>query len=28
VELPDGSRRAIRLLEVHYQPEASGHFAR
>jgi regulator of nucleoside diphosphate kinase len=28
VELPDGSRRAIRLIEVHYQPEAAGHFAR
>jgi len=28
VDVPDGSRRALRLLEVHYQPEASGHFAR
>ena len=28
VALPDGSRREIRVLEVHYQPEASGHFAR
>lgn len=28
VELPDGSLRAIRVLEVHYQPEAAGHFAR
>lgn len=28
VELPDGSQRPIRVLEVHYQPEAAGHFAR
>ena len=28
VELPDGSQREVRLLEVHYQPEASGHFVR
>ena len=28
VVLPDGTRREIRVLEVHYQPEASGHFAR
>ena len=28
VRLPDGTQREIRLLEVHYQPEASGHFAR
>ena len=28
VELPDGTRRELRVLEVHYQPEASGHFAR
>jgi regulator of nucleoside diphosphate kinase len=28
VALPDGTKREIRLLEVHYQPEASGHFAR
>ena len=28
VELPDGTQRDIRVLEVHYQPEASGHFAR
>jgi len=28
VNLPDGTRRELRVLEVHYQPEASGHFAR
>jgi regulator of nucleoside diphosphate kinase len=28
VELPDGMRRQLHVLEVHYQPEASGHFAR
>lgn len=28
VALPDGTHREIRVLEVHYQPEASGHFAR
>lgn len=28
VELPDGSPRAIRVLEIHYQPEASGDFSR
>jgi regulator of nucleoside diphosphate kinase len=28
VDLPDGTQRALRVLEVHYQPEASGHFAR
>ncbi len=28
VELPDGSPRAIRVLEIHYQPEASGDFNR
>jgi regulator of nucleoside diphosphate kinase len=28
VGLPDGSSRALRVLEVHYQPEAAGHFAR
>jgi regulator of nucleoside diphosphate kinase len=26
--LPDGTARAIRLLEVHYQPEASGDYTR
>ena len=25
VVMPDGSERAIRLLEMHYQPEAAGH---
>ena len=28
VALPDGTQRGLRVLEVHYQPEASGHFAR
>ena len=28
VKLPDGRQRELRVLEVHYQPEASGHFAR
>ncbi|MBL0141855.1 MAG: GreA/GreB family elongation factor [Betaproteobacteria bacterium] len=28
VELPDGSPRPIRVLEIHYQPEASGDFDR
>lgn len=28
VALPDGSVREIRILEIHYQPEASGHFLR
>jgi regulator of nucleoside diphosphate kinase len=28
VALPDGAHREITILEVHYQPEASGHFAR
>ena len=28
VQLPDGAQRALTVLEVHYQPEASGHFAR
>ena len=28
VELPDGGARSIRVLEVHYQPEASGDFDR
>ena len=28
VELPDGSVRPIRVLEIHYQPEASGDFDR
>ena len=28
VELPDGTQRELHVLEVHYQPEASGHFAR
>lgn len=28
VELPDGSQRTIRVLEIHYQPEASGEFNR
>lgn len=28
VEMPDGSTRAIRIVELHYQPEASGEFAR
>jgi regulator of nucleoside diphosphate kinase len=27
VELPDGTTRRLHVLEVHYQPEASGHFA-
>lgn len=26
VELPDGSTRDIRILELHYQPEAAGEF--
>ncbi|MBL0143724.1 MAG: nucleoside diphosphate kinase regulator [Betaproteobacteria bacterium] len=26
VELPDDSQRVIRVLEIHYQPEASGDF--
>jgi regulator of nucleoside diphosphate kinase len=25
-QLPDGSRRGLRILEIHYQPESSGHF--
>lgn len=25
-ELPDGSHRDLRILELHYQPEAAGHF--
>ena len=25
-ELPDGSLRALHILELHYQPEAAGHF--
>ena len=24
--LPDGTTRALRVLELHYQPEAAGHF--
>jgi regulator of nucleoside diphosphate kinase len=28
VELPDGGLRAIRVLAIHYQPEASGDFER
>jgi regulator of nucleoside diphosphate kinase len=28
VALPDGSMRELRVLEVHYQPEAAGHFTR
>ena len=28
VALPDGSERRIRILEIHYQPEASGDFER
>ena len=28
VELPDGSTREIRILELHYQPEAAGEFTR
>ena len=28
VDLPDGTQRELHVLEVHYQPEASGHFAR
>ena len=28
VDLPDGTQRGLRVLEVHYQPEASGHFVR
>ena len=28
VPLPDGTRREIRLMEVHYQPEASGDYQR
>jgi regulator of nucleoside diphosphate kinase len=27
-ELPDGTTRGIRILEMHYQPEASGQFDR
>lgn len=28
VELPDGALREIRVLELHYQPEAAGEFTR
>lgn len=28
VELPDGTLRDIRLIELHYQPEAEGEFTR
>ena len=28
VELPDGAYREIRVLQLHYQPEASGEFTR
>jgi regulator of nucleoside diphosphate kinase len=28
VALPDGSTRDLRVLELHYQPEAAGHFTR
>lgn len=28
LELPDGTMRQIRVLELHYQPEASGEFLR
>ena len=28
VELPDGSTKEIRILELHYQPEAAGEFTR
>lgn len=28
VELPDGSAKEIRILELHYQPEAAGEFTR
>ena len=28
VALPDGTTRDLRVLELHYQPEAAGHFAR
>ena len=28
VELPDGATREIRILELHYQPEAAGEFTR
>jgi regulator of nucleoside diphosphate kinase len=28
VRLPDGSTREIRILELHYQPEAAGEFTR
>jgi len=28
VALPDGSTRKLRVLELHYQPEAAGHFTR
>jgi regulator of nucleoside diphosphate kinase len=28
VELPDGALRTIRVLELHYQPEAAGEFTR
>jgi len=28
VDMPDGGTRDIRIVELHYQPEASGEFAR
>ena len=28
VALPDGTTRELRVLELHYQPEAAGHFTR
>ena len=28
VTLPDGSTRELRVVALHYQPEAAGHFAR
>jgi regulator of nucleoside diphosphate kinase len=28
VALPDGSTRELRVIELHYQPEAAGHFTR
>ncbi len=28
VALPDGATRDLRVLELHYQPEAAGHFTR
>ena len=28
VEMPDGEPRSIRVLEIHYQPEAAGEFDR